>query len=145
MEQATSAGLTQSHQVFRCAPGQIEARIDLVSNGPVPVTVSEVRVPMLDDVLAIDDRVVRTGTEMVRDPHGDDLYDLVDFHATTIGGSDWVRLVLTWDIRECLPLDGYMIEDRLEVTYLALGLTHTVTVDQVAPVALTGLPLDQLP
>lgn len=149
MEQATSAGLTQSHQVFRCAPGQLETRVDLVGNGPVDVTVTDVRVPLLDDLLALDDRVVRGGTQMVRDPNGsdvEDLYDLVDFRTAEVGGSDWARLVLTWDIRECPQLTGgYLIEDRLEVTYVALGMTHTVTVPLVAPMALTSMPLDELP
>jgi|GEM_PF-5911287 len=144
METATSEGLTQSHQVFRCEPGRFEARIDLVSDGPVPITVTDVQVPMLDDTLALDGRARRTSTEMMRDPNGD-LYDLVEFRSASVGGSDWARLVLTWDVRECPVLAGYMIEDRVEVTYVALGMTHTATLPLGLPMAFTSLSLDELP
>jgi hypothetical protein len=146
MESATSQGLTESHQVFRCEPGRIEAGIDLVNDGPVAATVTDVRVPLLDDLLGIDDRAVRTGTQMMRDPYGD-LDDLVAFRTAPVGGDDWLRLVLTWEVRECPELTdgGYMVEDEVEVTYVSLGMTHTATVALVLPMALTSTPLDRLP
>lgn len=145
MESADAAGLTQSHRVFRCVPGELERRIDIAAYGAVPVTVTDVRVPLLDDTLVLTDRAFRTSTQMMRDPNGDDLYDLVDFRTTRLGGADWLRLVVTWDVSECPTVMGYLIEERLEVTYVALGMTPTVTVPQVAPFALISLPLDELP
>jgi hypothetical protein len=144
MESVDSSGLTQTHRVFRCVPGELEARLDLVGVGPLPVTITDVRVPMLDDPFGTG-RAARTGTQMVRDPHGEDLYDLVDFTPTRVGGSDWLRLVLTWQVDECIASAGYNIEERLEVTYVALGMTHTALVPLGMPFALTALPLDQVP
>lgn len=144
MESVDSSGLTQTHRVFRCVPGELEARLDIVGAGPLPVTVTDVRVPMLDDILAGTDRAARTGTQMMRDPNGD-LYDLVDFTPTRVGGSDWLRLVLTWEVDECFASAGYNIEERIEVTYVALGMTHTAPVPLGMPFALTQLPLDRVP
>jgi hypothetical protein len=145
MESVDSRGLTETHRVFRCVPGELVTWLFISGDGPVPVTITDVRVPLVDDMLADTGRAVRTSTQMMRDPDGADLDDLVDFGPTRVGGADWLRLVITWDVVECPSVLGYLIEDRLEVTYVALGMTQTATVPQAAPFALTSLPLDQVP
>lgn len=147
MESAESAGLTRSHLVFRCAPGRIEAVVDLAAHGPLPVVVDDVRIPLLDDLLGVDERAVRTQTEMMRDPLGD-TDDLVPFVPTRLGGrGDWLRLALAWEVRECPQLHGgYLIGEQMEVDYRVLGFVRsTATLDLVVPFALTSAPLDELP